>query len=528
MKKTVALILTLLMILGVAASASAQSWWAPVETTAELPFQIEVIPLRPHTDALGVTYYTAFDGGGSIKAKVTVYYAIKLTLPSYKEATAYYANSSFSNLYPGAPVRVSVSYTNVAGKTDVERYKVKLADKAQTLWYNGKGFDATWVEALNNSCGCGSKHILKADAAQNGPVQIKAAFGAWGELSDIYIEGCYRVEKKSYRGVKPCPNCKATNLNGFLFSGDCAAYKVFFSTDSKGKVTGAYVTGVCGLDGSLEQNGAFTPLDATLYGWAPSGIEKSCNDAGCQLAFKLQEIPAGAKVDSWFYNWNLKWGGGYEQFIGKDAADKNTQPEYFKSWIAAFAPSVNGRPVEEADFDRLYVMIDGEYKPANGRVKLPYDYPDMPDDARIAPFDASKPFTTGTYDIYWSDASVEDAKIEVRAFDKQGERFATMYPYWEDDGFGTWVPSDQYTYGHIYYFQAGDAGDGPLFKMLSATSVDCDTNDASYLNTLDHVMPMLGFGYEDIAAGRIYMTEDILLDNFGFITIDGSTAIWGS
>ncbi|MDO5111018.1 MAG: hypothetical protein Q4E65_01815 [Clostridia bacterium] len=525
MKKTVALILTLLMILGVAASASAQSWWAPVETTAELPFQIEVIPLRPHTDALGVTYYTAFDGAGSIKAKDTVYYAIKLTMPSYKEAIAYYANSSFDNLYPGATIWVTITYTNLEGKTK-ERCKVKLTDRTQTLWYNGKTFDATWVEALNNSCGCGSKHILKADAQKDGIAQIKAAFSARGELSDIYINGCYRVEKKSYRGVKPCPNCKATNLNGFLFSGDCAAYKVFFSTDSKGKVTGAYVTGVCGLEGGLEQNGAFAPLDATLYGWAPTGMEKSCTDPGCQLAFALQEIPAGAKVAPWFDIWDLSWGGGYEQFIGKDAAGNNTKPEYFKSWIDAFAPSVNNRLVVESDFDWLYVMVDGEYKPAGGRVKRPNDYPDKPADARVAPYDTIGSFTTGAYDIYWSDASVEDAKIEVRAFDKQGDRLATMYPYWADYGSG-FVPSWEYTYGHIYYFQPGDAEDGPLFKMLSPNMVDCDTNDASYLNTLDHVMPMLEFTYDEMAAGKIYMTEDILLDNFGFITIDGSTAIWG-
>lgn len=520
MKKAIVLLLTALLILTAAAPALAIGWGAPAVSAAAAPFGVEVVKLAANTDATGKTYYTAFSAPGGAKPANRLFYAVKLTLPSYADANAYYGTSKLSM---GSPVWVRLEYSNV-GKKTTETCKVALTNKAQTLWYNGKRFEASWTAALNNDCGCGSKHILSADVNTSGLSRIRACVAARGELSDVRVGGCYSVEEKTYRGIKPCPNCKPVNLKGFLFQGDCAAFDVFFSANSKGKVTGVYCAGEKNL-APPTQNGTFEPLDATLYGWAPTAPETDCATGDCMLTFKLQPIPVGAKVHWWLRYWDVKWGGGYDAFIGKDASTNKETKGYFKKWVDAFAPEVNGVAVNEYDYDRLYVYQDGVYQKA-----MQKDAAETPEDARVAPFDTKKSFVHSNYTaIFWSDEKLDGAQTEVRVFDAQGERFATMYPYWEQDQSGNWRPPTQYTYGHIFYFRAGsaeDAGTRYLFKMLDAEHVDCDTNDASYLNAINHLLSLLGFTYQDVTAGKVYMTKDILLSNFGFNTASCSEVLW--
>ena len=255
MRKILAITLALLMVLGFAASASAVSWAAPAVGANASPFSVEVVKLGVNADVTGAKYYTVLTDAAAYGFS-NIYYAIKLTVPSYADANNYYGNSQFLS---GNTVKVTITYTNIFGKTD-ETVVVPLTDKSQTLWYNGESFDASWTASINTNCGCGNNHILNATVKDTTNASIKVCVGAKGKLSDILIDGFYKVEKKDYYGMKPCANCNPVNLSGFIFSGNCGANKVFFNTDTKGKVTGVYVTGVSGT-GNQTSHGAFIKMD---------------------------------------------------------------------------------------------------------------------------------------------------------------------------------------------------------------------------------------------------------------------------
>ena len=266
MKKIIALLLAFTLILGIGSNALAVSWAAPALSSTASPFAIEVIKLQVNGDVTGAKYYTTLSDAAAYNYS-TIYYAIKLTVPSYTDANAYYGNSGFLS---GSNVKVTINYTNVSGKTSDTVY-VALADSAQTLFWNGSSFDASWTSSVSNSCGCGDNHILSATAVGSAEVSIKACVGASGKLSDITIDGCYTVKAKTYYGVKPCVNCSAVNLSGFLFSGSCASYGVFFSTNSAGKVTGIYAVDT--HSGYVtEYSGSMLSMNRALYGWAATGV----------------------------------------------------------------------------------------------------------------------------------------------------------------------------------------------------------------------------------------------------------------
>lgn len=519
MKKILVFLIALIMILGITEPSFASSWSAPIQSSVASPFAVEVIKLALNRDVTGEKYYTLFTDRGGFKPGDRIYYAVKLTLPSYSDANAYYGDNS---LRSGSEVWVRIDYTNIVNKSS-ETYKVNLTDKAQTLWFDGKKFEEAWTASANNNCGCGDKHILNAEVKAGELSRIRVCIATRGEMSDVLIDGCYKVEEKSFRGVKPCPNCKASDLKGFLFSGDCAANKVFFSTNSKGKVTGAYCVDDTSL-GNVIQNGAFEALDVKLYGWAPSGTEENCADGSCTLTFRLAEIPAGAKVNHSFYSWDLSWGNGYDQYIGKDSAGAETKG-YFKKWVSEFHPVENGENVSEYDFDRLYMYENGVYKKALLRIKEPLE---APADARVAPYGKGDVLENGGYMLFWSDNLQDEAEREVYVFDTLGDKTSSMYPYLIFDGHA-WSPSNYMAYGHIYYFkgaQASDAGKGRLFKMLATDRVDCDTNEASYLNSINHMLNTLGFTYEQMASGEVYMSKSILISNYALYKTACAEALW--
>lgn len=515
MKKILAIALAVVMVLGLATSALAVSWTAPAASSSASPFAIEVVKLGVNADVTGSKYYTVLTDAAAYDFS-TIYFAIKLTVPSYANANAYYGNSGFLS---GSKVKVTVNYTNVSGKSS-ETYYVQLTDASQTLWYNGKGFDASWTASANNNCGCGNSHILSAVASGNKEVSIKACVGASGKLSDIKIDGCYSVAAKTFYGVVPCVNCSPVNLNGFLFSGDCAAYNVFFSTNAAGKVTGAYVVD---KSSSAKTNyiGAALNFDKELYGWAPSDTVSDCATGSCGIvSFTKVQLPQGAEINA--TNWSI-WNNTFN-YSGKSATE---MAALFTTW----ADMASNTDVVPADFSQVY------YKDSNKAFQKVTSWNDIKGDIELV---------SGSVNFYSDEAGTVKA-ITLAGTGAAGDFFSgdkitsgaalteTVKTYGGQQVSKVWktyTMGYQYTGTYVQYlktkYYAKAAEDSYLYKQTSATTVNCDTNEAAYLNALNHLYALLGFTYADVAAGNVYMTEDILLANFGFSTSVCDTKTWGA
>lgn len=525
MKKILAIALALVMVLGLASSALAVSWAAPAASSSASPFAIEVVKLGVNADVTGAKYYTVLSDAAAYNYS-NIYFAIKLSVPSYANANSYYGNSGFLS---GSKVKVTINYTNVSDKSS-ETYYVQLTDAAQTLWYNGSGFDASWTTSASTNCGCGDKHILKAVAVGNKEISIKACVGASGELKDIKIDGCYKVEEKKYYGVIPCVNCSPVDLKGFLFSGDCAAYKVFFSTNAANKVTGAYIVDSCG-DKKNMTVGTAKDFDKALYGWAPDGIVENCATGSCGVVkYTRTQLPKGAMIDA--TTWST-WVNSFK-YNDKSHADMVTD---FGYWTA-----INANTKYANKFDTLYYKDDdGNFQEASWAAIAPSDYKaitamptttlngltvvDMNSDPTIGTAGAAATFFSG--DSFSDNSSV----ISGAASTANGTK--VVYKYYvdlyntKDVTMGYQYSTDYVEYLKTKYIIAG-AGDDMLYKQTSATSINCDTNEASYLNALNHMYALLGFTYADVAAGNVYMSKDILLANFGFSTSVCDTKTWGA
>ncbi|MDD4074476.1 MAG: hypothetical protein PHC80_00125, partial [Eubacteriales bacterium] len=92
MKKRFIALLLAGMLLGCTVCAQAVSWGPVTSSTENSPFSVEVIKLGVRTDAKGAPYYIESKNLAAYPQS-TVYYAIKLTLPSYMDANAHYKRS---------------------------------------------------------------------------------------------------------------------------------------------------------------------------------------------------------------------------------------------------------------------------------------------------------------------------------------------------------------------------------------------------------------------------------------------------
>lgn len=480
MKKIIAVLLALTLILGLGTEALAVSWAAPATSSSASPFAIEVIKLQVNSDVTGAKYYTTLTEAAAYNYS-TIYYAIKLSVPSYANANAYYGNSGFLS---GSNVKVTINYTNISGKSSDTVY-VALTDAAQTLFWNGSSFDASWVSSVSNSCGCGDSHILSATSIGSSDVSIKACVGASGKLSDITIDGCYTVKAKTYYGVKPCVNCSAVNLSGFLFNGSCAMNGVFFSTNAAGKVTGIYA-----LDSSsgYQTNylGSMLSMNRALFGWAATGVYSgSCYYTSCgTLEYGMVQLPADAEIYKNYTVWN-NTRDSYSQVFDGSLSHKTVTTDLgtLDTWNTVYYLNDLGK----------YVAVTGseDFIPTNNTSELALDNTSI-----------------------WSKGTLSGTNVYTGS---QNTDYTDYYVY----------SSDWLHYLNTYY-QVAVTSDAYLYKMTSATTVNCDTNEATYLNSINHVLSLLGFTYADVAAGTVYMTEDILLANFGFSTSVCHTATWGA
>lgn len=210
MKKLIVVLLVLSFLLCSTSVAYAFSWDAPPTQLAS-PFAIEVIKLKPHIDATGNQYYTQITNIDY--TDTTIYYAIKLTLPSYADANTYYKTS---DLCSGSQVKVVINYTNIANKTQDVVYAT-LTDQPQTLFYNGSSF----TNSLN--------YVLSALRVSNYVPKISAVIQGRGALDNIVISNSYKVKSHTFDG-----------MSGYLVYGSHSAFDAFFEVRHN-KFCGIYV-----------------------------------------------------------------------------------------------------------------------------------------------------------------------------------------------------------------------------------------------------------------------------------------------
>ncbi len=530
MKKFLAILLAAVLLLGVATSAMALSWAAPTTSSSASPFSAEVIKLGASSGVTGSTYYTVLNDAAAYDYS-TVYYAIKLKIPSVSEANAYYGTSNYS---VGDTVKVNITYTNVLDKSAASTY-VTIGASAKTLWYNASSgvFEESWVPSVSTSFGCGDAHIAKATATGTKEVRIKVCFAAKGTLSDIKINGCYGVAKREFNGVKPCVNCAAVDLTGFEFSGDCAKFDVFFATNSAGKVTGAYVIDKAS-DYTVDTYGSMKKISTTLYGWQITGTgyanynEYYTGYSGTTAKFTLEPLNAGSLLTNKWTTWDNNFTYGSMDAAAAEAL-------FVSSSGVIQSTVVNANNVKQtvtqnaATYDTVYVMNDYGYFVPVAQAGLDKIYEDLAD------------AYTGTGAPYLyrnAKASSDTANTTALTYDATTDATnvyslsGTMMPYSRNNNRYVGKTWSKYTGCANYYLDtyvfSYTGTDEQLFQQLAVSTVSCDTTDGAYLNALNYLYSILGFGYADIAAGNVYMTEDILLANFGFLTAPCAEAVWGA
>ncbi|MDO5111846.1 MAG: hypothetical protein Q4E65_06045 [Clostridia bacterium] len=532
MKKIFAIALALVMVLGIATSAMAISWGAPTTSSSSSPFAAEVIKLGANSGVTGTEYYSVLNDAAAYDYS-NIFYAIKLTIPSASQANAAYSGAKYN---VGDEIKVTISYTNVSGKSSDTKY-VKIGASAKTLWYNGKTgvFEESWVPSVSNACGCGDQHVIKATASGNKEVKVKVCFSAKGKLKDIKIAGCYGVEKKEYCGIKPCVNCKPVDLNGFKFSGDCAKFPVFFSTNSAGKVTGVYVIDGCNATYTTDAYGSMKQITKALYGWQATGTDcgecTTCTN-GTATKFELVQLDKGTVLTNGWTTWDNQSTIG-SLTAAETEARFNGSCGYLGSTVyGAFEKGAKiDMPINSTNRANAYDMVyiqrdDGNFTPMTASL-----YGKLADDLSAGD-KLYKNSKSGTYTdaiaLSGTDTNVESLNgVKLPAARDDGRFLPNATTGKEKD----WSVYKDWTANVVYletYFFCFEDQVEQLFQQLTADKVSCDTNDATYLNSINHLYSVLGFTYADVAAGNVYMTEDILLANFGFAIAPCSEAVWGA
>lgn len=285
MKKILAMILALTLLVLAAVPVLAVSWLAPAMSVGVSPFKAEVIKLQVHSDVAGGEYYTVLPDAAAY-GYGRIYYAIRLTVPSYADANAYYGTK---DLVPGSKIKVTIEYENILGKSR-DATHVELAGEAQTLWYDGVDFSPGWTQALERYAK--NKHILSGTAADTETASIRVCIASKNTLADILIDDCYTIQKKEFYGVRTCVNCKPENLSGYLVSGDCGRMAVFVSINKNSIANGVYVIDKTEPQASYE--GATVKVDKTLYRWEIVGQGEYCDYHACRhMEYGLRELQAG-------------------------------------------------------------------------------------------------------------------------------------------------------------------------------------------------------------------------------------------
>ena len=547
------------MVLGVATSAMALTWGAPTAgASASAPFTAEVIKLGANAGVTGYEYYSVINNAAAYNYS-NIYYAIKLSIPSAAQANAAYSGATYS---VGDTIKVTINYTNVQNKTAEVKY-VKIGASAKTLWYNGKTgeFEESWVPSVSNATGCGDQHVIKATALGTGEVKIKVCFAANGKLSDLKLAGCYTVESKEYCGVKPCPNCVPVDIKGYKFAGECAKFPVFFSTNSAGRVLGAYVIDTCGTYtqdayGSMKKmNDSESKL---LYGWAVTNA--ACNVCttcpGTATQFELVPLERNTVLHDWVtWNNNNTVGGlsaqqTYERFIGSCGyLASGVYTSYDIGTGSKVDLPVNSTARQEAYNTVYFKRADNTFisvKQMNNLGKIADDLSlnaNLYKNAKAGSV-VSTPATTAPGGATFTATTTAIAPLPLAATKLNVGTINAAAPgvigydamKWldvtRDSNRFVGKSWSKYTTNDVVYLDTHyfcyEASTEQLFAQLTVDRVNCDTNDAAYLNSLNHLYSVLGFTYADVMAGNVYMNDYILLSNFGFAIAPCGEAVWGA
>lgn len=417
--------------------ASAISWSNDIVNTMSIPFSIEVIKLQQKVDITGNKYYTVFDENTQVYNGNTIFYTIKLVIPSYQNANIYYG---VSNLQSGSTIKVKISYTGFSSEYQKMIY-VKLTNQEQTLWFNGEDF----VSSVLYNTSYFTNNVLYDTVMDVSNAKITATIIGRGSLSDVIFGNSYHVKEQSYYGVKPCSNCSSTNLRGYLVYSDSSYYDLFLSVNYD-KLTGIYIVN---KNETSNYEGSTVQFSKELYYWIPNGLY--CDYTGCNYpTYTLSELPMGTVFSQ----------NGY---IARDSDG------YFDRYC-----NIYNIPATTNNYYNVYYEEDGVYYPVNGS------------------------------ESFWS----------------------TVPYYYKDNtsssGFMQYGSTD-YIYLNMYY-KVGSYTSSTIHKMTSATTIDCDGLEKSYLNTANYILGLLNISYTDI--GNIYLTNDNWLLNFGFKTDISDVAMW--
>jgi len=368
MKKIFAIIMAMLLF-AVPATALCSSWANPIPSSTASPFSVEVIKLIARTDATGGRYYAQIAEYEAYNDS-TIYYCIKLSLPSYSEANAYYATG---DLYSGSRMKVVIDYENVANK-DREVVYATLTDRPQTLYYNGASFASV----------SGHNYVLSALQTKDRIAKITASVVGKGSIDDIVIGNTYRVKRQAYYGVQPCVNCNPTNLVGYLVYGAHAAHDVFLSA-SNGKLSGIYVID---QHQSASYSGAKVRIEQPLFRWVQNGLYTGY-DGAQYPTYGLQELFYGTRFD---------------RHAGTLIEQKSDG--YFQQYCGAFAVKQELRDVNGV----YYMDADGLYRRVMGAESFWRTQPHFYlDDKTYAEYGDTEPLAYGN--IYYDVAAYTETAI---------------------------------------------------------------------------------------------------------------------
>ncbi len=369
MKRLIAIATIITMLVLLSSTVLAVSWLAQTAQTSS-PFEIDVIKLKPRADTMGGVYYEQISDY-AVYSDTSIYYCIKLSLPSYEEANAYYRTNG---MLSGSKVKISIVYSNIANKEKDVVY-ASLTNRSQTLYYNGDAF----VPAMGNN------YVLKAWQVSGAKAKITASITGNGDLEDIAFGNGYRVKSHSFYGVVPCVNCRASNLHGYLVYGTNAAHDVFFAVRN-GKLDGIYV-----VDGhqSSQYNGAKVRIDTPLYAWVQNGTFRG---------FDGKEYPAYGMQE-------LFYGMSFDKSTGTISGIQSSGSMNFEMYCAYHSVRKDLRDVKGV----YYIDTDGLYRRVTGTESFwhtgPYYYEDNKSFAQYAD-EANLMYGNVYYNV---DAYVSDA-----------------------------------------------------------------------------------------------------------------------
>ncbi len=245
----------------------------------------------------------------------------------------------------------------------------------------------------------------------------------------------------------------------------------------------------------------FAPLffNKKLYGWAPYGTTTDCRTGSSGVVtFKHIELPVGAEIDASdpATAWS-RWNNTFT-FNGLSHADMDAK---FAIWLAL--PENANKDFINDSYDQVYYMEDDEFmkitswaSSLRGSILLPDTANGVSTNAYtfVEPTPALTVPGNGTASDFFSNKKI----TTTLALTDTTKLYVGVM---EDNLFRSSTLGYQYNAGWVQY--------GKVFHLQSHSS------SSTMSNAINHLCALLGFSYADIAAGKVSMSEDMLLWRYG-------------